>query len=553
MTEEDHRITDPALPRVGQTNEEAQPQQVDTARAAHNDRAAGTERVEQPHAHQPAPAQHGQTPVPAQHNHRPASAQHGQTPHFRPAPKGEAHTQVPHQMSAHRSASGKASGKDPGSGKRFQSVPTIGSGQRRGKKSALKPLKRRSPYGSLRKKNVSRKDAIAAASIGLAAVLGLGGVGSWWAFWRSIRFTVNGKSVSARVGTPLAQMLHDHDYFGAKPGPLKSVGGALLDETGGPRCSVTIDGSDVPFSELSTYKVASGASITVSDGAEGTEEYTEEKVAIQPVAEMQRGGAIQYVAQWGKPGEKLVRTGKTSGEVVDHEILTEVQNMVVASKSCVPEDGGKYMALTFDDGPSSFTPQILDILKEKGVKATFFNLGNNVDAHPELTRRVHDEGHQLASHSTTHPVMTKLDRDAMRKELTSVAQSLKESAGVDVQMLRAPYGAYDLNCWLQTNDLISCNVLWNIDTLDWKRPGADKIVQSVLAGANNGAIALMHDGGGERSQDIEALPKIIDGLREAGYELVTVQELMKLDGGFPEDVVKGSVKPPKDAVIPEHA
>ena len=90
---------------------------------------------------------------------------------------------------------------------------------------------------------------------------------------------------------------------------------------------------------------------------------------------------------------------------------------------------------------------------------------------------------------------------------------------------RAPYGAFGEQQWRDAADLIDMNVLWDIDTLDWKRPGAEAIVKTVLDNAHNGAIVLMHDGGGDRSQDIEALPDIIDKLREQGYEFVTVEQL----------------------------
>ena len=117
-------------------------------------------------------------------------------------------------------------------------------------------------------------------------------------------------------------------------------------------------------------------------------------------------------------------------------------------------------------------------------------------------------------------------------------------------MMRAPYGAFTAQDWGRAGDLISCNVLWNIDTLDWKRPGADAIRSNVLNGAFNGAIVLMHDGGGDRSQDVEALPGIIDGLQKAGYQLVTVSELMGKDESFPPELVEGKVKMPKDAALP---
>ncbi len=132
----------------------------------------------------------------------------------------------------------------------------------------------------------------------------------------------------------------------------------------------------------------------------------------------------------------------------------------------------------------------------------------------------------------------------------SAADAIEQASGVRPQMIRAPYGAFTATEWARSADLISCNVLWNIDTLDWKLPGASSITNNVLTNAYNGAIALMHDGGGNRSQDVEALPAIIDGLRADGYELVTVSELMELDGRFPEDVVNGTVEMPEDAVLP---
>ena len=162
-----------------------------------------------------------------------------------------------------------------------------------------------------------------------------------------------------------------------------------------------------------------------------------------------------------------------------------------------------------------------------------------------------DGGNELASHTNKHQNLPALDRDALRGEITSAFDLLKDATGEKLQMIRAPYGAFTATEWARSADLISCNVLWNIDTLDWKRPGADAIVNGVLSHAYNGAIALMHDGGGDREQDIEALPRIIDGLHQAGYELVTVGELMKLDGGFPQDVIDGTVKMPRDAALPE--
>lgn len=150
-----------------------------------------------------------------------------------------------------------------------------------------------------------------------------------------------------------------------------------------------------------------------------------------------------------------------------------------------------------------------------------------------------------------HQNLPKADRETLRSEISNAASALKDASGKDVQMIRAPYGAFTDVEWARSGDLISCNVLWNIDTLDWERPGASAIEAAALRGVHNGSIILMHDGGGNREQTVEALPGIIDSLRAQGYELVTVSELMKLDGSIPEDVVNGTVSMPEDAALPE--
>lgn len=389
--------------------------------------------------------------------------------------------------------------------------------------------------------------------LGLAGCLVLVGALGWCyaTMWRQIGVTVNDQAEQVKVGTTLEELLKSKDYYGVAPGRLLSVGGNVLDEQGGTRCTVTMGGDAVDASKLAETPVKEGSTVTVEAGADVTEDYTAEEVPIAPGIQMGRGGAIQYVSQWGRAGKKTVWHGSKSGETVDHEVTAEPQDMIVESVNVHPQGDKKYIALTFDDGPSPYTQAILDILKEKGAKATFYNLGQASAASPDLSRAVVDGGHELASHTNRHQNLPTLDRDALREEITSAFDTLEQSSGKRLQMIRAPYGAFTATEWARSGDLISCNVLWNIDTLDWKRPGAQAITSQVLGHAFNGAIALMHDGGGNRSQDVEALPAIIDGLKAAGYELVTVSELMQTDPSIPKDVASGTVKVPKDAALPE--
>lgn len=381
-------------------------------------------------------------------------------------------------------------------------------------------------------------------------VLIVAGVGWVW-FLRPVHITVNDQAKQVRIGTSLDKYLADNNYFDAQPGKLLSVGGNVIDERGGDRCAVSVNGKEVKPSDMSDLKLEDGNAVTVGNGADTTEEHTEETVDVAPGIQMDKGGAIQFVSQWGKAGKKKVWHGKTSGETVDKEVVQEATDMKIASLTPKPSDGGKYIALTFDDGPSSYTQQILDILAQKGVHATFFNLGNQASGKPELTRAVLDGGHELASHTNRHQDLPTLGRDDLRSEITSAFDTLEGASGKRLQMIRAPYGAFTDVEWARSADLISCNVLWNIDTLDWKRPGAAAITDMVLSHAFNGSIVLMHDGGGNRSQDVEALPDIIDKLKAQGYTFLTVSELMAKDSRFPKDVVDGTVAMPKDAVLPE--
>ena len=384
----------------------------------------------------------------------------------------------------------------------------------------------------------------------IAVVLAVIGVAAAWFFLlREVTVSVNGKDVAVRVNTQLAQFIEDNDNFGAKPGRMLSVGGNVLSADGGSPYTVTLDGEELTSEQIETTKVHDGAKLTVEDGKDAEEPSTKETSEIAPDVQWETGGAIQYVSQWGKTGTRVVKTGKTSGEVAE-EVTEKPADMIISSVNPSPE-GGRYVALTFDDGPSSYTPEVLEILKEKGVHATFFNLGTSAQSYPDECQAILDGGHELASHTMAHENLPLLGRDALREEITGAADAIEKASGERPQMIRAPYGAFTEVEWARAGDLISCNVLWNIDTRDWELPGADSIRSTAVSQAYNGAIILMHDGGGDRSQTVEALPGIIDDLRAEGYEFVTVAELIELDGRIPEAVANSKVSMPEDAVLPE--
>ena len=189
---------------------------------------------------------------------------------------------------------------------------------------------------------------------------------------------------------------------------------------------------------------------------------------------------------------------------------------------------GPYLAMTFDDGPSAeYTPRLLDLLKARHLKATFFLIGQNVQAHPELVRRIIAEGHEVGNHTWDHPQLSKLSDERATDEIEKTQDAIRTACGVTPVLLRPPYGALNKPEHVWIPQRLKLNVIyWSVDTLDWKHPGAATITQRVLAGARPGAIILQHDIHG---QTIDAMAAALDGLIAKGYHLVTVSQLIAME------------------------
>ncbi|MFZ4518513.1 MAG: polysaccharide deacetylase family protein [Microthrixaceae bacterium] len=177
------------------------------------------------------------------------------------------------------------------------------------------------------------------------------------------------------------------------------------------------------------------------------------------------------------------------------------------------------VALTFDDGPDpTWTPRVLDVLDRYGVKATFFVLGSNAARYPDLVREIVARGHSLGNHTWSHPDLTRLSGGAVVDQLRSTSDVLAGIANYEPSCARPPYRA--TNAAVQ--DIIASlgmrPALWNVDTNDYQRPGAGVIARRALAVRPDGVI-LMHDGGGDRSQTVAALPAVIEGIQARGWSL----------------------------------
>jgi len=187
------------------------------------------------------------------------------------------------------------------------------------------------------------------------------------------------------------------------------------------------------------------------------------------------------------------------------------------------------MALTFDDGPGPYTPAILRILRRMHVTATFFVVGRSVGAFPSLVAAEERDGFEVGDHTETHPPLAELAPGMQAAQIAGAAGAIRRAGASYPDLLRPPYGSFDEATLAVLRQMRMLLVLWSADTKDFARPGVTRIIYTAVSGAQPGAIILMHDGGGDRSQTVQALPRIIMRLRQRGFRLVTVSRLVADD------------------------
>ncbi len=184
----------------------------------------------------------------------------------------------------------------------------------------------------------------------------------------------------------------------------------------------------------------------------------------------------------------------------------------------------KEVALTFDDGPSpKTTEKILKILKDKGIRATFFVIGKNAERFPKLLKEISEQGNEIGNHSYSHPNSLLLSPSKLRKELSKTDKIITKITGKKPKFFRPPSGSFGYNLSFIAASLKYTMVLWWIDTYDWKEPGKKKVMEIIKNHLTNGAIILMHE---NHKTTLEALPNVIDYIESKGYKLVTLSELL---------------------------
>lgn len=314
--------------------------------------------------------------------------------------------------------------------------------------------------------------------------------------------TVNGQWATVAIDNTLGAAL---SQLGIKPkaGRLLDVRGSVLQPNAFP-ATILVDGA--PAGKQTVLKP--GDSVTVKPGTDSTEETVDHRT---PVAGERPTNPQFYLGT--APGYEVTTVGKISGKVAS-----------VTFHPTGPVDSPRAIALCFDDGPNAtYTPRILKILKHFRVHATFFVIGYEAQKFPELVTKEVAAGNVVGTHSWSHPDnFASLDTTQLEKQF-SQTDAVMTQIGVDPYLFKPPGGSYNPQVVEMARRYGMRTVMWSIDTHDWvASKTAKQITRSVLSHAKPGALVLMHDGGGDQSATVRALPDIIKGLRKRGYALVAI-------------------------------
>lgn len=207
------------------------------------------------------------------------------------------------------------------------------------------------------------------------------------------------------------------------------------------------------------------------------------------------------------------------------ELISLIQNPLITS---VPVNG-KYIAFTFDDGPDlNYTEQILELFQAVNGKATFYMIGSQIEKNEHIAKLVHQHGHEIGNHTYSHPYLTRLTVEECQQELVRTSELIEGITGQKPTTFRPPYIDYNDEVGQIASELQYQSIgAINSNAKDWNAPGVQFIVDKTLEALHNGGILLFHDGGGDRSQTVEAVRILIEHLTQQGYTLVTVQQLLE--------------------------
>ncbi len=376
----------------------------------------------------------------------------------------------------------------------------------------------------------TRKSLVALAIVAVVAVGGVFGFTNWMNT-KAVQVTLNGDQVTISGDQRSLNGILDSNLVSVTPGNYVAVDGSVMRKGEGTRCTAKVNGNDTD--NLNTH-LNGGDKIEISNGVDISEDYTDSNPQVLPhKTEIKGTGAIHLYNEDATDGEQVTRTGKESGISTQVTTKEPVDNIVQYYNIDAGSD--KVIALTFDDGPwDSQTDQILDILEQNGAKATFFTVGQCISGHESQVQRAANMGCEIGTHTWDHAEgsgqgvsLIKMSSQERKDEVTKGLDAIEKATGQKASTIfRCPGGNFDSSVASDLDGLVTAEIGWNIDTTDWKKPGASVIAQRIES-AKPGNVILMHDGGGDRSQTIEGLREALPKLKAEGYSFVTVQELIE--------------------------
>lgn len=376
----------------------------------------------------------------------------------------------------------------------------------------------------------TRGSLIAVAVVVVLAIVGIFAFNNWMGS-KPVEVTLNGDQVTISGAERSVGGLLDNNVVSVTPGNYVAVDGSTIRQGDGTRCTAKVNGNDTDDMGM---HLNGGDKIEISNGTDITEPYTDSEPQTLPhKTELKGVGAVHLYSNNAQDGEQVTRTGKESGITATVTTKEPINNIVQYYN--VNSNGDKVIALTFDDGPwDKQTDEILDILEQNDAKATFFTVGQCISGHEKELQRAASMGCEIGTHTWDHAEgsgegvsLIKMSTDERKQEVQKGLEAIKNATGQEASTIfRCPGGNFDTSVATDLEGIVTAEIGWNVDTTDWKKPGADVIAQRIQS-AGPGNIILMHDGGGDRSQTIEGLRQALPKLKEQGYSFITVQELLE--------------------------
>lgn len=376
----------------------------------------------------------------------------------------------------------------------------------------------------------TRGSLIAVAVVVVLAIVGIFAFNNWMGS-KPVEVTLNGDQVTISGAERSVGGLLDNNVVSVTPGNYVAVDGSTIRQGEGTRCTAKVNGNDTDDMGM---HLNGGDKIEISNGTDITESYTDSEPQTLPhKTELKGVGAVHLYSNNAQDGEQVTRTGKESGITATVTTKEPIDNIVQYYN--VNSNGDKVIALTFDDGPwDKQTDEILDILEQNDAKATFFTVGQCISGHEKELQRAASMGCEIGTHTWDHAEgsgegvsLIKMSTDERKQEVQKGLEAIKNATSQEASTIfRCPGGNFDTSVATDLEGIVTAEIGWNVDTTDWKKPGADVIAQRIQS-AGPGNIILMHDGGGDRSQTIEGLRQALPKLKEQGYSFITVQELLE--------------------------